>query len=96
MVRVGGLNYSCDPLATMNNRITEIRGSDGQPIAATKTYKVAGWATTASESQGAPVWDLVAEYLRAKKSIAVDNVNSPTLKNVTDNPGISDYPGLLE
>jgi sulfur-oxidizing protein SoxB len=45
-----------------------------------------------SEAPGAPVWEVVAEYLRDKKTIRIDRLNTPVLKNVEDNPGISDYP----
>ena len=91
MVRLGGMNYVCDPLATMGNRISNMQLDSGDPIEAGKKYKVAGWATVNSEAPGPPVWDVVAEYLRAKKTIRVDRLNTPVLKNVKDNPGISDY-----
>lgn len=96
MVRVGGLNFSCDPGATMNSRIADLTLGDGRILDAAKSYKVAGWATTSTLSQGVPIWDVVAEYLRAKKFISVDDVNTPLLKNVSNNPGIADYAGLME
>ena len=43
MVRVGGLQYTCNPLAAMGQRITDMR-LGGKPIEAGKQYKVAGWA----------------------------------------------------
>ena len=49
MVRVGGLSYTCDPLAAMGQRITDMR-LKGQPIDAGKTYKVAGWAPVAEDA----------------------------------------------
>jgi sulfur-oxidizing protein SoxB len=92
MVRVGGMNYVCDPLARMGERISEMRLDSGELIDAAKSYKVTGWATVGSEAPGAPVWDVVAEYLRSEKTIRIDAVNSPVLKNVAGNPGISSYP----
>jgi sulfur-oxidizing protein SoxB len=92
MVRVGGMNYVCDPLASMGERISDMRLDSGELIEARKSYKVTGWATVGSQSSGAPVWDVVAEYLRSKKTIRVDRLNTPVLKNVEGNPGISDYP----
>jgi len=96
MVRVGGLNYSCDPRAEMNFRIAELTLDDGRALDASRNYKVAGWATVGSESPGAPVWDVVAEYLRAKKTISVERLNTPLLKNVTGNAGLAEYSGPLE
>ena len=96
MVRLGGLNYTCDPLATMDSRISELTLDNGQLLDPGKNYKVAGWATVASRAPGPPVWDVVAEYLRAEKTIRIDRVNTPKLKNVSGNPGLSNYSGVLE
>ena len=96
MVRVGGLNYTCDPLASMDARISDLTLDNGKRLEAAKKYKVAGWATVGAKSPGPPVWDVVAEYLRAKKTIRVDNLNTPKLRNVSGNPGLSDYSGILE
>ncbi len=95
MVRVGGLNYTVDPLLTIGNRITDMTLDNGEAIDAGKNYKVAGWATVGSQSPGAPIWDVVAEYLRDRKTIKVGTLNTPRLVNVADNPGIADYPGDL-
>lgn len=96
MVRVGGLNFSCDPLATMNSRIGDLALDDGRDLDANKQYKVAGWATVGSESPGPPIWDVVAEHLRARKTITVDKMNTPKLRNISGNAGIANYVGLLE
>jgi S-sulfosulfanyl-L-cysteine sulfohydrolase len=96
MVRLGGVNFSCDPTANMNERISDLTLDSGKSIAASKIYKVAGWATVASASTGAPIWDVVAEYLKSKKTIKVDKVNTPKLTNVAGNPGLSDYTGIVE
>jgi sulfur-oxidizing protein SoxB len=42
----------------------------GRPLDAGRRYKVAGWAPVAEGASGEPVWELVARYLRAKRSIA--------------------------
>jgi sulfur-oxidizing protein SoxB len=96
MVRLGGLNFTCDPTAKMDGRISDLTLDSGKSIEASKNYKVAGWATVGSQSTGAPVWDVVAEYLKAKKTIKVDKVNTPKLRNVAGNPGLSDYSGIVE
>ncbi len=92
MVRVGGMNYVCDPVAEIGQRISNMTLDSGEVIEAGKRYKVTGWATVGSQSPGRPVWDVVAEYLRSMKTISVDRLNTPVLKNVANNPGISDYP----
>ncbi len=45
MVRVGGLDYVCDPLADAGKRISAMTLDDGTPVEAAKKYVVAGWAT---------------------------------------------------
>ena len=92
MVRLGGMNYVCDPLAEIGQRISNMTLDSGALVEAGKRYKVTGWATVGSQSPGRPVWDVVAEYLRSIKTISVDRLNTPVLKNVANNPGISDYP----
>ena len=95
MVRVGGLDYVCDPAAGMGERITEMRLDDGTKIEADKTYVVAGWATVGSQSPGEPIWETVATYLREVKTVKLDKLNTPKLKNVEGNPGLADYAGKL-
>src|SRR5262249_3843326 len=43
MVRVGGLQYACDPNARMGSRIGEL-SLNGRALDAEKKYKVVGWA----------------------------------------------------
>jgi len=50
---------------------------------------VAGWATVGSQSSGAPIWDVVADYLRREDSARIKKLNTPKLKNVAGNPGIA-------
>ena len=66
---------------------------DGTPIEAGKNYRVAGWATVGAQSTGAPVWDVVADYLRDRKQVTVDKLETPRLTGVKGNPGIADYAG---
>jgi sulfur-oxidizing protein SoxB len=88
MVRVGGLQYTIDPNATMGRRISEMR-LDGQPIDPDKTYKVAGWAPVAEGAQGEPIWDVVARYLREQKVVKPRRLNLPKIVGVQGNPGIA-------
>ena len=87
MVRVGGLQYTCDPLASSGNSISNMR-LNGKPIDASKTYKVAGWAPVAEGVQGEPIWDVMETYLKSEKVIKPRQLNMPTLKNMAGNPGM--------
>jgi S-sulfosulfanyl-L-cysteine sulfohydrolase len=88
MVRVGGLDYTCTPGETMGRRISDMRLA-GKAIEPTKTYKVAGWAPVAEGARGEPVWDVIAAYLRDRKSIRTPKLNLPRLVGVGGNPGIA-------
>jgi S-sulfosulfanyl-L-cysteine sulfohydrolase len=95
MVRVGGLQYSCTPGATMGKRIDNMR-LHGQALEAGKMYKVAGWAPVAEEARhqgNKQVWDVVETWLRARNGKITPRVlNTPTLLGVQPNPGYQDAP----
>ena len=91
MVRVGGLTYSCNPLARMGARIGDMR-LKGQLIESGKTYKVAGWAPVAEEArhQGLPkVWDVAEQWLRHQPGgrIPSRTLNTPKLTGALPNKG---------
>ena len=94
MVRVGGMQYTCNPLAPMGQRIQDMR-LDGKPIEAGRQYKVAGWAPVAEDAKNAPgvrpVWEVVEEWLRAKSGVVqARKANLPRLAGVLPNPGYVD------
>ena len=89
MVRVGGLDYVCEPNQSIGNRISNMTLDDGTPIEADKNYVVAGWATVGSQSPGRPIWEVVADYLRDRKQIKIEKLNTPKLVGVEGNPGIA-------
>jgi len=91
MVRLGGMNYVCDIAQKIGKRISEMRLDDGTLIEAGKSYRVAGWATVGAQSEGRPVWDVTADYLRGRENIQLNQLNTPILKGVEDNAGIADY-----
>jgi sulfur-oxidizing protein SoxB len=91
MVRVGGMDYVCDPTQSIGKRISGMTLDNGKSVEMSKRYKVAGWATVASQSPGKPVWDVVADYLRDRQVVRLDKINTPKLVNVGDNPGLADY-----
>ena len=90
MVRVGGLQYSCNPLAGMGQRIDNMR-LKGKPIEADKKYTVAGWAPVAEEARhggNKQVWEVAEEWLKASGGrVAKRLPNTPTLNGVLPNPG---------
>jgi len=70
MVRVGGMSYTCAPKAEKGARITEMTVlRTGKPVEANKKYVVAGWASVNQGTQGPAVYDLMVNYISAKKVI---------------------------
>ncbi len=88
MVRVGGLSYTCDPNGKMGGRIGNMM-LKGKAIDASRKYKVAGWAPVAEGASGEPIWDLMAGYLRDKKTIRPKKLNLPALVGMKGNAGIA-------
>jgi sulfur-oxidizing protein SoxB len=92
MVRVGGLEYSCNPVGTMGNRINDMR-LKGKPIEAGTKYKVAGWAPVAEEARSAGnpmVWDVVETWLKARGGkVSARKINTPRITGGLPNPGFS-------
>jgi len=88
MVRVGGMTYACDPNAKAGSRIRDMR-LNGKPVEATKKYKVAGWAPVADGASGEPVWDVVARWLKDKKTVTPRRLNSPRLIGMAGNAGLA-------
>jgi len=88
MVRVGGLSYACDPNAKIGHRIQDMR-LNGKPLEAGKKYKVAGWAPVAEGASGEPIWEVVARWLRDRKTVTPRQLNTPRLIGVKGNPGLA-------
>ena len=90
MVRVGGLQYSCNPSAAMGKRIDNLQ-LQGRVLEAGKKYKVAGWAPVAEEARtqgNKMVWDVVETWLKASGGkVSARKLNTPTLVGVKPNPG---------
>ena len=91
MVRVGGMQYNCDPASVMGKRIDNMR-LKGKPLEADRKYKVAGWAPVSEEAKnagGKPIWDVVEPWLKSKGRIGPRKLNTPALADVKGNPGIA-------
>ena len=92
MVRVGGMQYACNPTNRMGQRIDDMR-LNGKPIEADRKYKVAGWAPVAEEAKttgGKPIWDVVEPWLKSKGKIGPRKLNLPQLTLAAGNRGIAD------
>ena len=89
MVRVGGLQYSIDPGANIGGRISEMR-LGGKLLDADKIYKVAGWAPVAEGAKGEPIWEVVATYMKDRKTLKPPRLNLPAIKGARPNPGLAE------
>ena len=87
-VRVGGMQYTCDPTRAIGHRISNL-SLRGKPIEAGKKYKVAGWASVAEDANGEPVWDVVARYLRDVRVVRAPKINAPRVVGVGKNQGVA-------
>ena len=90
MVRVGGLQYTCDPAARMGQRISGLT-LNGKLLGADEKHKVASWAPVSEEAGqagGEPIWELMGRYLRDRKVIRPRVPSMPRLVNVGSNPGV--------
>jgi S-sulfosulfanyl-L-cysteine sulfohydrolase len=87
MVRVGGMDYACAPNEAAGQRISDMVLDNGTPVAADKTYRVAGWASV-NPQNGEPASAVVEKYLSANKTLTIKHANRITLKGVANNPGI--------
>lgn len=88
MVRVGGLKFSIDPTREIGKRITYMELND-EPLDANKKYAVAGWASVTENVTGPKIWDVVAGYLRDKKTVKIDHLNTPEIESMKGNPGLA-------
>jgi sulfur-oxidizing protein SoxB len=91
MVRVGGMQYTIDPVQAAGKRITDMR-LNGKPIEASKIYKVAGWAPVSEDAKntgGEPIWDVIERHLRDVKVVKAVKLNEPVIKGVSQNPGMA-------
>jgi S-sulfosulfanyl-L-cysteine sulfohydrolase len=88
MVRIGGMQYDCRPREKIGNRISNMT-FNGKPVDAQRRYKVASWAPVAEGASGEPVWEIVAQYLKSRRTIAPPKVNRPVVPGLGDDPGFS-------
>ncbi|MFZ4063068.1 MAG: 5'-nucleotidase C-terminal domain-containing protein, partial [Polynucleobacter sp.] len=90
MVRVGGMQYTIDPVQSAGKRISDMR-LNGKAIDPNKNYKVAGWAPVSEEAKnlgGEPIWDVIEKHLKEVKVVKAVKLNEPIIKGVANNPGM--------
>jgi len=72
MVRCGGLGFAIDVGKPMGQRISNLTLlRKDEPLDASKTYTVGGWASVNEETEGPAIWDVVSEYIADKKMVTV-------------------------
>ncbi|WKA30680.1 thiosulfohydrolase SoxB [Bradyrhizobium roseum] len=72
MVRIGGMGYAIDVSKPMGSRISDLTHlKSGKPIEAAKTYTVSGWASINENTQGPPIWDVVAAHVAKLGAVTV-------------------------
>jgi len=72
MVRIGGMGYAIDISKPMGSRISNLTHlKSGKPIDAARTYTVSGWASINQNTQGPPIWDVVAAHVSKLGAVTV-------------------------
>ncbi|KAA0072563.1 thiosulfohydrolase SoxB [Tardiphaga sp. P9-11] len=73
MVRMGGMGYAIDISKPMGSRISGMTHlGSGKPIEASKTYTVSGWASINENTQGPPIWDVVAAHVAKVSTVRIE------------------------
>jgi sulfur-oxidizing protein SoxB len=73
MVRIGGMGYAIDISKPVGSRISKLTHlKSGHPIEASKTYSAAGWASINENTQGPPIWDVVAAHISKAGSVKIE------------------------
>ena len=73
MVRIGGMGYAIDISKPAGSRISKLTHlKSGKPIEESKTYTVAGWASINENTQGPPIWDVVAAHVSKLGSVKIE------------------------
>jgi sulfur-oxidizing protein SoxB len=80
MVRVGGMSYTIDVDASIGRRITSMTLSgSGAAIEPSRQYVVAGWGSISQDTEGPPIWEVVADHLRVHRVIEPQSRSTVTI-----------------
>ena len=70
MVRTGGLAFAIDVGKPAGGRIGDmVLLRSGQPIEASRTYAVTGWASVSEGIEGPPIWETVERHLAGHRVV---------------------------
>lgn len=73
MVRTGGMGYAIDIGKEIGSRISGMTHlKTGKPIEASKTYTVSGWASINQNTEGPPIWDVLAKHVAQAGPVKID------------------------
>lgn len=82
MVRVGGMGYTCAPNEQMGSRISNMTLlRTGEPIEASKSYTVGGWASVNEGTEGPAIYDLMETHILSKGTIKMPRNESVKVIN---------------
>jgi sulfur-oxidizing protein SoxB len=71
MVRVGGIAYTIDVAQPIGRRISQLRLlRTGAAIDPGRDYAVAGWGSVNEDAKGPAIWDVVTNYIAARREVA--------------------------
>ena len=77
MVRTGGLSFTLDIAKPIRQRISGLTLTrTGVPLEAAKEYVVAGWASVNEDTEGPPIWDVVARHIASRKEVTVPETSA--------------------
>jgi sulfur-oxidizing protein SoxB len=72
MVRTGGLSYTFNIANSMGSRISNMAlTKTGEKLDPSKTYVVGGWASVNPGTEGPPIYDVVSDNIKRRKTIVV-------------------------
>ena len=71
MVRVGGVSFTIDIGQPVGRRVSDLKLlRTGRAIEAGRDYTVAGWASVNEATEGPAIWDILANHIRRKGTVA--------------------------
>jgi sulfur-oxidizing protein SoxB len=83
MVRCGGVGYTIDVSEQMGKRISNLTHlATGKPIDPQKDYMVGGWASINKDTEGPPIWDVVADYITDRKVVDISSHRAVQIKGI--------------
>lgn len=77
MVRVGGMGFTVHVDRALGSRISNLHLlRSGTALEAEKDYVVAGWASINEDTQGPPIWDVVAAHVKGRPMVPLQGGQS--------------------